>query len=442
MSGDELRAAFAANPAFDSRDRHFAARLVMGTLENIILLDHMLDRLTRTPVRKCRPLLRELLRMGACQILFMDSVTDAAAVDESVRLAVKLGFAPQKNFVNAVLRGLCRDRALPDGPENLLCSVPDYLFGLLKKQYKEDGAIKIMRAFGEETPLCVRFLRSRAAIMKDQTEDTVKNESPHASAPDPRKEDGAEKYILGSLQDSGVTAVRAPFAEGAWYLENADRVDRLPAFSEGLIQVQSVGSILAGQVLSPAPGSRVLDLCSAPGGKTIDMADSMGGIGEIIACDISPRRLEKVRENAARCGFSCIRTEVWDAAAFRKEWEGTMDCVMADLPCSGLGTVAHRPEIRYRVNPAFLRSTVELQRQILANAWRYLKPGGRMVFSTCTINRTENEENYRWLLHNFPVKSLPIALENADGSRGFIQLVPGIHPCGGFFISLCMRDGM
>lgn len=414
MSTEELKNAL-DHSSFDDRDRRFVSRLVRGTLENILLLDWSLNRFTREPVKKQRPLLRELLRMGAYQILFMDSVTDAAAVDESVKLAQKLGFRQQKAFINAVLRALCRDRSLPEGPPELLYSVPDYLCGLLKKQYRDDH-VSIMRSFQEETPLCVHPLCSRQE----------------------------REHIRESLTAEDVTVEAVPHIADAWFLSGVRRVDELEAFSRGWIQVQGPGSCLAGSLVSPRPGDRVLDLCAAPGGKTIHLADQMNDEGELFSCDVDGKRLERVRENAVRCGFTCIKLIQADAAVFREEWEGTMDRVLADVPCSGLGTIGHRPEIRYRVNPVFLREMVALQKKILENAWRYLKPGGELVFSTCTINKTENEENYRWLLANFPLEPVPGRgfPEGEDGGNGFLQLLPGKHKGGGFFVSRCRRkDG-
>ena len=411
FSGEELRRYLNEETSMDSRDRHFASRLVRGTLENILLLDHELERFTRTPVMKCKPLLRELLRMGAYQVLFMDSVSDAAAVDESVKLASKLGFKSQRGFVNAVLRNLCRDKTLPEGPVELLCSVPAYLFGLLKKQYGQKTAENMALSFQKPDRFCVTFLESRAD----------------------------EEAILRSLEKDRVTAEKAPLAGTSWYLEDFGRIDGVEAFQKGWLQVQGIGSALAGQLIRPKPGSRVLDLCAAPGGKTIYMADQMCDSGLIVAADNSAERLKRVDENASRCHFGCIRTVTNDAAVFNPEWESSMDYIMADLPCSGLGTIGHRPEIRYRVKPAFLKETVALQRKILANAWRYLKPGGIMVFSTCTINKTENEDNYKWLLETAPVEAVPgEGFPDGTGSEGWLQLIPGEHPCG-FFVSRCRR---
>lgn len=411
FSGDELRRAFDSEAGMDARDRHFASRLVRGTLENVLLLDHVLGRFTKEPIKKCKPMIRELLRMGAYQVLFMDSVSDAAAVDESVKLAAKLGFKAQRGFVNAVLRNLCRDKTLPEGPVELLCSVPDYVYGLIRKQYGEEAAKEIVLSFQNPEKLCVTFLHSKAD----------------------------EATIISSLEKEGITAKKALLTQSSWYLEGYSRIDKTEAFEKGWLQVQGLGSALAGQLINPKPGSTVLDLCAAPGGKTIHMADLMLDHGLIIAADNAPERLIKIDENIARCGFTCIKTVSNDAAVFNSEWEGSMDYVLADLPCSGLGTVGHRPEIRYRVNPSFLKETVSLQRKILSNAWTYLKPGGIMVFSTCTINKTENEDNIKWLLKTAPLEMLPgDSFPEGMGEQGFLQLIPGKDPCG-FFVSRCRR---
>ena len=417
MSREELHAAFLRHPEWDTQQRHFLTALVMGTLGNLRLLDHMLDRHLKKPLSTLRPQLRSIFRMGAYQILFLDGVPDAAAVNESVSLACDAGFGNLRGLVNGVLRNLCRDKTLPEKPAALRCSVPDELETLLREQYGAEQAAGILRSFQEPEPVCVRILPSR----KDR------------------------QTILDSLARDGIGYTPLPWVNDGYRISGFSRVEDITAFSRGWLLPQSAGSMLAGQIAAPRQGDNVLDLCAAPGGKSMDMADLMHDRGSLTAADIDPERLKRIKENIVRCGFSCVRVIQNDASLFRPEWEGKMDVVLADLPCSGLGTIAHRPEIRMRISPAYLEEAAALQTVILRHAWRYLKPGGILVYSTCTVNRGENEEVFRRLLSESPLE--PVGLGNRitgedpgdTWQEGFFTLLPGIHQSGGFFVSCCRR---
>ena len=415
-SGALTRQYLDAHPELDERDKRLLVRLVSGTLEKQLLLDAAIDRKAAKPVASQRPFIRALLRMSVYQILFLDQIPDRAAVSEAVRLAERRGFRNLKGFVNGVLRAVAREPELPEGDAALRHSLPRPLYRRFVREMGAEKTERMLSVFGEERPLTVRRLRSRVS----------------------------EEELLQSFAADGVTAKPAQGLTGLYRLEGVKSVPALAAFREGLIQVQGLGSAAAVQALAPEKG-RVLDLCAAPGGKSIAAADLLAEAGTVTACDL-PGRLGKIEENVKRTGLTNIRTLARDATVFVPEEEGRYDLVIADLPCSGLGTIGHKPEIRYRVTDETIAELAALQRQILANAWQYVRPGGRLLYSTCTLTREENEENYQWLTEEFPLK--PVDLTGALGElageasmkEGMLRLIPGTHPVyDGFFLSVAEK---
>ena len=200
-----------------------------------------------------------------------------------------------------------------------------------------------------------------------------------------------------------------------------------------------------GDVADPQPGDMVLDVCGAPGGKSLHIADRLKGTGLVVVRDLSEQKIRMVEDNMERTGFTNMRAEVWDALEFDPEWEGRADIVIADLPCSGLGIIGKKPDIKYQVTEEKLKALAELQKEILSVVSRYVKPGGKLIYSTCTIDRLENEDQREWFLSRFPFESSPIDGMLGDAVRedtmkdGYVQLVPGRYPCDGFFIAAFKR---
>lgn len=412
-----LRETLNRHPEMPGRDRHFVQYLVHGTVENLLLLDAKLNRVSKTPVNKMKPWIRTILRTGAYQILFMEKVPASAACNEAVKLAEKHHFHGLKGFVNGVLRAVARDPSLPEGDLALRYSTPAWLMERWQKTWGTEKTKAMMEAFLQPAKLSVRWNLSLAS--KDE--------------------------IIQSLTGQKAALEPLPFGLPGCFLTEFERIDGLTAFQKGWIQVQDVSSILAGEAAAPKPGSRILDLCAAPGGKSLHLADLLRGTGEVIACDLTEKKTAIIEENLRRCGLLNLSVQVSDARVFRPEWEASFDLVMADLPCSGLGTIGHKPEIKYRVTPESIHSLSALQREILSAAVRYLKPGGTLVYSTCTVDAEENIDNFRWLLETFPLEPVPLTdvlpqgPEDESRKAGYIQLLPGTHPCDGFFISKCKR---
>ena len=407
------------------RDRAFCKRLFAGTLENRLALDYVINQFSSLPVSKMKPVIQEILRLSVYQILYMDSVPDSAAVNEAVRLAARKGFGSLRGFVNGILRAVSRGREQihwpePEGsPEALSVrySVPLWLTERWTGEYGREVTEKICASFQKPPHLTVRLRR-----------------------PDPAGFPAGLKP--------------APYLPEAGYLEETGPLPDMPAFREGAFVVQDVSSMLAVRAAGIRPGDRILDICAAPGGKSLYAADLTGPGGMVTARDLTEKKCGLIREARQRCQLDNLQVEQADASVFRPEDEAAYDVVLADLPCSGYGVIGKKPDIRYRASREKEEELVRLQRDILRCAARYVKPGGVLLYSTCTFHREENEEQAEWLLHTLPgemadglrleasslVPYLPEELAGEEtAERGFLQLLPGVHPCDGFFIARLIR---
>ena len=402
----------------EKQDRSFIRRLVTGTTERCLALDEVLDSWSRTPVKKMKPVIRTILRMSVYQILYMDRVPDSAAVNEAVILAGKRGFKGLSGFVNGLLRNISRNKKdiHPKSREASLC-LPEWMISRLEEACGEKKAEEIALAFLRTAPLTVRINRFRTDM------DAVKK----------------------SLSLQGVSFKEIPESGDVLILSGVDSPEKLTAFQQGDISIQDVSSVISGDAAGFTPGQLVLDVCGAPGGKALHAAELLSGTGLVVCRDISPEKTELIRQNIERSGLSNIREEMHDALSFDPEWEEKADVVIADLPCSGLGVIGRKPDIRYHASPEKIRELAALQRDILSVVWRYVKPGGTLVYSTCTISREENEDNRSWFLANYPFEPadiqdrLPGCFTEDTLSEGFIQILPSAHPADGFFISVMKR---
>lgn len=405
----------------EKADRSFIKRIVDGTVEYRLQIDFILNSYSKVKAAKMKPVIRTILRMSVYQILYLDRVPDSAACNEAVKLAEKRGFGGLKGFVNGVLRNISRNKenlTFPD--DSIRYSCPQWILDLWKKSYSEETVRRILAAFLEKQDLMARCNVNRASMDE----------------------------ILSSLKKQGVEAQPAAKGSTVLALRGVDYLEGLEAFRRGWLQIQDVSSSLVGAAVGIKEGEQVLDVCGAPGGKSLHAADLLRGTGCVTVRDLSEAKVALIEENIARSGFSNIRAEVWDALEFDPRWEETADVVFADLPCSGLGIMGRKPDIKYNASPEKLAELSALQREILSVVWRYVKPGGRICFSTCTINRGENEENRAWFLEHFPFEPVDLTgrlgREFETGSEdtvkeGYLQLLPGIHPCDGFFLSVMRK---
>lgn len=408
------------------KDRAFITRVFEGTIENRIKIDYWIDQVSSVKVNKMKPVIREIIRSAVYQIVYMDSVPDSAACNEAVKLAQKKGFFSLKGFVNGVLRNISRikddlplpPKSMPKAYLSVCYSTPEWLVDKWIRAYGEETTETMLRDFLEERPTTVR-LRTFAT----NTEQTEK-----------------------LLKDDGVTVTKAPYVEAARYIEGYDYVPGLTAFREGRIQVQDVSSMLVSICADPQKGAAVLDLCAAPGGKSLHMADLLQGTGSVEARDLTDYKVELIRQNIERSGAINIEAVRHDATVFDRRLEEKYDIVLADVPCSGLGVIGKKTDIKYRMDPEKIRELVQLQRQILHNAAAYVKPGGILMFSTCTVCEEENQQNVAWLTSHYPLhtesldKWLPEELCSEETKNGMLQLLPGVHKADGFFLARLKKE--
>ena len=406
---------------FTSKERAFAVRLARGTIENALLLDDCIDQVSKTPVRKMKPLVRNVLREAVYQIRFMDNVPDSAAVNEAVKLMRKRGLSQLSGFVNGVLRGYLRARDAGKEPQprtdEARYSTPQWILDLWQESYPSEMK-SILEGLNQKPDLTIAV-----NTRKISAEDLISR----------LREEGVEAERLETGQFCTVTGQPGSKSEGAGGRQKSSSLDkirlnssvdleRLPEFKEGLFYVQDLSSMLPAEAVmgnlsqtddqgsgkqtdTQAPLT-VIDLCSAPGGKSINMSLLLGENANIISRDQSEEKIGKIRENAARLGISNIHPQVWDGTKTDPDMIGKADVILADLPCSGLGVFNRKPDIKYRVNEKDLQELQNLQREILTASLPYLKDGGLLVYSTCTVNPGENQENRDWILREAPHLSL------------------------------------
>lgn len=409
----------------DARDKAFIKRLFEGTLERRIELDYILNQFSSVSVSKMKPFIRNLLRISVYQILYMDSVPDSAACSEAVKLAGKRKFSQLKGFVNGLLRNIARNKnnlTWPDPDKDraeylsVRCSFPKWLIEKWFSDYSEKKTEEILKGLLEERPVIVRF----------------KNEKP-------------EKEIQ-AIQKAGASLEKHPLLPGAWILKKSDNIADLPGFSDGIFTVQDASSMLAVEAAGIGETDQVLDVCAAPGGKTM-LAAQKASKGAVLARDVSEYKVEKIRENVTRMQYDNIKLQVFDGCVLDEGLIEKADVVLADVPCSGLGVAGRKADIKYHVTREGMNELVTLQRQILDNALLYVKPGGVLLFSTCTINLAENEEQAKWLSNKkgFYLESLdayiPKELHSESTKKGMLQLFPGEYHTDGFFIARLRREG-
>lgn len=409
-------------------DRAFFGRLVHGSLEYMLQSDRITDRYSSVKTGKMKPVIRNIFRLSVYQLMHLDRVPVHAVTNEAVKLTEKRGLRGLKGFVNAVLRkiGTEREKLRTELRESedlsLKYSCPEWLVSRFVADFGKGEAEAMLNAFLLPGTFSVRL--NRCALLK----------SGRFFPPD----GACERWHTSAFYPEIYTAEGAEEAEAFRYI------------GDGLIFAQDLSSALAVAAAEPKPEETVIDLCAAPGGKSLAAADLMEGRGHILSFDISDRKVALLRENVRRNGFEgMISAECGDAAVYREELCDSADLVIADLPCSGLGVLGRKPDIKLHVSPESIRELAALQRSMLRNALRYVKPGGRLLFSTCTVTREENLDNRAWLLREYP-EYVPVDLRDAlrqlkgkAGTEtlcdGYIQLLPQHFGCDGFFFSVFQR---
>lgn len=410
------------------RDKAFLKRVTEGTLERRIQIDYILDQFSRVPAASMKPFIRNLLRLSVYQLFFMDSVPDAAVCNEAVKLAGKRGFRSLSGFVNGVLRNIARNRdriCWPDrekepvGFLSVKYSVPLWLVEKLLSERGRERTERILESFLVPAPVTIRIRQELGSQEREE--------------------------LISRMRQTGAAAEPHPYHPFAYTLRGAEGISSLPGFSEGLFMVQDTSSMLVCEAAGIRPGQRVIDVCASPGGKAVHAAEKLKESGFVSARDLTEYKAGLIRDNSRRMRADRVETLIWDARRLREEDIESADAVLADLPCSGLGVIGRKKDIKYRMSPESLLELAKLQRQILGTVWRYVKPGGVLIYSTCTINPGENEENVGWFLERYPfhLESLSSCLPqelSGEGESGMLQLLPGIHKSDGFFLARLVRD--
>ena len=404
----------------DKKDRAFLSRLALGVTEYRIQLDYIVDCYSKTKINKCKPLIKILLRMGVYQMLYMDSVPDQAAVNECVMLARKRGFSKLSGFVNGVLRQISRNKdniTFPsegDNPIDYLSvkySMPSWIvrryiswFGMVKAKI-------ILEASLREKDISIRINKSKIT----------------------------KEALTEKIERSGITVEPGLYVDCALHLKDINYVNRIPGFSEGEFFVQDESSMLVYQI-ADAYGMAEGRGYEPLRGKSTHFAERLDN-AIIEARDISEAKVSLIQENIQRLHLDNIRTAVYDALVPDEDMRNWADIVIADLPCSGLGVLSGKSDVKYHIKRENLLELTNLQRNILSNAAEYVKPGGILIYSTCTINPAENSENAGWFLSHFPFEGMEIRDRLPESLYAFMEspyslsLLPGFAKCDGFYIA-------
>lgn len=423
----------------DKNERAFITRLSSGTIEKQIELDYIINSFSKTPVRKMKPVIRNILRMSVYQLKFMSHVPDSAVCNEAAKLTGKRGLTGLKGFVNGVLRNIARNMQNLEYPSqakqpiqflSVTYSMPEWILKKWLSVYTTETVKKMLQSFDCDRITYIRTNRSKITPQE----------------------------LKKKLEQEGVTVEEVPYVEYAFQISEYDFLTDLESFQQGLFQIQDLSSIIAGRAAAPQVDDYIIDVCAAPGGKCIHAAENITFAGQqliksttgestnqcngfVDARDLSETKRDIISENIQRLHTENISVKVWDARVIDNTVIEKADIVLADLPCSGLGIIGRKADIKYKMTPERQKELVILQREILAVIQQYVKPGGKLIYSTCTINPEENLENVKWLEKHFnlELESLETELAYFAGEesikKGYIQLLPGVHRTDGFFIA-------
>jgi len=395
----------------EKRERAFITRVTEGTLEHMIEIDYIIDQFSRVPVNKMKPVIRTIIRSAVYQLKYMDSVPNSAVCNEAVKLAVKRGFVNLKGFVNGLLRNIARSLqtiTYPQRTDLITClsvtySMPEWILKQWLSIYDEAAVEQMLAYFLKEKPLSVRFDEQRVS----------------------------KSELIGKLEKEGVKAEEHKALPYALLISGYDYLEALESFRAGDFQVQDISSMKVAEAAKPRPGDHVIDVCAAPGGKALHMAEKLVGTGLVEARDLTEYKVNLIKENIERSGLQNIQALQQDATVYTEESKEKADIVIADLPCSGLGVLGKKTDLKYKMTESMQKQLAKLQKQILSVVNDYVKPGGKLIYSTCTVNRAENEENSAWFGQKYPDFKL----------QSETQYLPGQDGGDGFYIAVFKRKG-
>ncbi|CEH35441.1 16S rRNA (cytosine(967)-C(5))-methyltransferase RsmB [Romboutsia lituseburensis] len=404
-----------------NQDRGLATELIYGVIENQYYLDYIINKLSKIKTQKLSTYVKILLRMGIYQIAFLDSISEYAAVNETVNLVKKYD-KRSSGFVNAILRNVIRnkDEVLDINTGNEIMDIAtkySYSPWIIKdwtKNFGKEFTQDLLEANSEKPNLYLRV--NTIKISRDE--------------------------LINRLQEQGIKASKVNTIEEAIKVENLKNIENNELFKQGLFTIQDISSMVVGKVMNPKENSMVLDVCSAPGGKTTHMATLMNNTGKVVARDVFEHKLKLINDTVNRLGLANVDVENFDASQIDTESLDKFDYVLTDVPCSGLGIIRRKPEIKYK-EKADLKDLPKIQYTILENASKYVKIGGTLIYSTCTIQDKENIEVIEKFINEYdnfelvPINEINIDLDNQD--KGYLKIYPNIHGMDGFFISKLRR---
>ena len=409
-------------------DVALATELVYGTIARLNTLDYFLSRYVTKGLDKLQPWVRSLLRMSLYQFMYLDRIPPHAVVNEAVNIAKNKGHQGISGMVNGVLRSILRSKdelTLPEGLApvkriSLQHSHPKWLVRRWIEQYGEQTAEDICVANNESPSISVRV---NTMVM-------------------------SREKLLQDMKEKGVEAIASPITSEGILVKSGGNMALTDWYREGILSIQDESSMLVAEAVGPKPGMKILDCCAAPGGKTAHIAELMSDEGLILANDLYPHKEKLIREQAERLGLASIETVVGDALALREKYaEGSFDRILLDAPCSGLGVIRRKPDLKWVKTAEDIEGITSLQNELLESISPLLRIGGIMVYSTCTIEPQENEEMVRRFLNNHPQfiaatdqPSSWTELQKVSLSRGVgIQILPQDFMSDGFFIARIQR---
>ena len=484
----------------DKRSRAFVSHVIIGTLERLIEIDYIINLFSTIQVRKMKPIIRNILRSGVYQLKYMENIPPSAVCNEAVKLASQRGFKNLKGFVNGNLRNIARNLEHISYPTDPLLylevkySIPSWILKLWLQEYGlsrseldsqnlqcfttdlDTSLDRLSKINNDELAMNFEIVERMVQSFHEKRPLTIRTNLSKIQPDD----------LKDNLEKQGIKVKEHPYLDYVFKISGIDYLAGIEDFQKGDFYVQDVSSMLVAELAKPNRDSVVLDLCAAPGGKALHMADKLLCIGEykrlskneeskstdsgvVFACDLTDRKVALIQENIDRAGFGNVKAIKKDATIREEEFLKKADIVIADVPCSGLGILGKKPDLKYNTSLEQMGELVKLQRKILTNACAYVKPQGTLMFSTCTINPKENQENVHWLLENFPEfklipihEELPVKLrkkirvqkemqgENRENLKreeltldsireNTLQLLPGVNECDGFFIAKFRR---
>ncbi|MCC0672400.1 16S rRNA (cytosine(967)-C(5))-methyltransferase RsmB [Clostridioides sp. ES-S-0145-01] len=409
------------NLEISDMDRGLATELIYGVVENKYYLDYIINKLSKIKVKKMSTYVKIFLRMGTYQILFLNSISDYAAVNETVKLSKKYD-KKSSGFINAILRNEIRNK------DTIMDITEEDSVKYLSIKYSYNSWIikNWIENFGQEF-----------------TEDLLEanNEKPSIYIRTNTLKISREE-LIEKLNEKGIMCLKVPMVEEAIKVEKLKNIENNELFKAGLFTIQDISSMIVGKVINPKEDSLILDVCSAPGGKSTHLATLMNNTGQVIARDIFEHKLKLIKATVNRLGLKNVCVEGFDASEIDENSINKFDYVLADVPCSGLGIIRRKPEIKYKKEEE-LEDITSIQKKILENASKYVKIGGTLVYSTCTVQDMENINIITSFIEEYnnfeltPIDTVNVDLDNQD--KGYLKIYPNIHSIDGFFIAKLKR---